>query len=561
MSDASPAVKQRSAAELRHDLRTALNHIMGYGAMLIEDAEERGDSDSLDALRQIQAHARGLVGIIQNALPPTKSTVTDAELVVLHDEIQMPLESIVRDVERLMQSSEESAATDLQIVRAAAERLMTMAAEASGQVLPRMAAPLEPAAHPPHKGMLLVVDDNAANRDLLTRRLEREGYGVVLAVNGREGLETVRKGGVELVLLDLMMPELDGYQVLEIMKGDPALRHLPVIMISALDEIQSVVRCIERGAEDFLPKPFDPVLLRARVGACLEKKRLRDAEQRKTEELTRALERLKRTQDQLIVQEKLASLGSLAAGIAHEIRNPLNFVTNFAEIAVSLTGEIRETLCESCVSEVAETLDSLSQCVSKVQHHGKRADGIVRAMLLLSRGDGAQKESTDINRLLAEAASLAYHGRRATDASFNCTLHYDYDLAVGELNVVPQQLSRVFLNIITNACYAVHEKSKTAGAGYAPAITIASRKCGGRVEIRVRDNGGGIPPQIAGKIFDPFFTTKPAGAGTGLGLSISHEIVVQGHQGELTVESAVGEYTEFIIVLPVSSEPIQRGEK
>jgi signal transduction histidine kinase len=356
-----------------------------------------------------------------------------------------------------------------------------------------------------------------------------------------------------------MMPELDGYQVLEIMKGDEALRHIPVIMISALDELQSVVRCIERGAEDFLPKPFDPVLLRARVGASLEKKRLRDAERQKTEELERTLERLRRTQDQLIVQEKLASLGSVAAGIAHEIKNPLNFVTNFATVAASLTEEIREDLGEEGVKKVEDALDSLDQCVGKIVEHGKRADGIVRAMLLLSRGQGAEKQATDINKLLAEAAALAYHGLRAQDTTFNCTLDTDYDPAAGALMVVPQQVSRVFLNIINNACYAVHQRSKSAGGGYSPVVTLRTRRIGDRVEVRIRDNGTGIPREIAAKIFDPFFTTKPAGSGTGLGLSISHEIIVQGHQGELAVDSEEGQYTEFLISLPVAGDANGKG--
>jgi signal transduction histidine kinase len=356
-----------------------------------------------------------------------------------------------------------------------------------------------------------------------------------------------------------MMPELDGYQVLEIMKSDPVLRYIPVIMISALDEIQSVVRCIERGAEDFLPKPFDPVLLRARVGASLEKKRLRDAERRQHEELERTLERLRRTQDQLIVQEKLASLGSVAAGIAHEIKNPLNFVTNFASVAASLTEEIREELGEEGIKKIEDLLADLDQCLGKVVEHGKRADDIVRAMLLLSRGHGAEKQATHINKLLAEAATLAYHGLRAQDTSFNCAMQTEYDPAAGELTVIPQQLSRVFLNIINNACYAVHQRSKAAEPGYSPTVTLATRHCGDHVEIRIRDNGTGIPRAVAARIFDPFFTTKPAGSGTGLGLSISHEIVVQGHQGELSVDSVEGEYTEFVIKLPVSVDGNPKG--
>jgi signal transduction histidine kinase len=352
------------------------------------------------------------------------------------------------------------------------------------------------------------------------------------------------------------MPGMDGYQVLEIMKSDEKLRDIPVIMISALDEIQSIVRCIERGAEDYLPKPFDPVLLRARVGASLEKARLRVAERQKTADLERTLTRLKQTQDQLIMHEKLASLGAVSAGIAHEIKNPLNFVTNFADIALGLTAELREELPPEAVENVEDLLTSLDQSVTKISEHGKRADSIVRSMLLLSRGGGTEantKQRSDINKLIAEAANLAYHGLRATDTSFNCAFENDYDPAAGELDVLPQQLSRVFLNIVNNACYAVHQKQKKVGGSYQPTLTLRTKRTPEWVEIRIRDNGTGMPKEVQAKIFDPFFTTKPAGSGTGLGLSISYDIIAQGHGGELSVDSAAGEYTEFLIKLPVNS--------
>jgi signal transduction histidine kinase len=564
MADPSAALKVRSVAELRHDLRTPLNHIIGYGEMLMEDAEERSDTASVEALRQIHSTAKELVGVIQGTLLPHKTEVTDAELKGLRDRLFEPLQGIIASATALLAAGDPGTAKDLETIRAAAERLQNMAGEAI-TAMPAEApeaetAPVaEPAAAAPvdwtaavAPGKLLVVDDNASNRDMLSRRLERQGYEVVVCGDGRQALERVRKPGIELVLLDIMMPEMDGYQVLEVMKSDPELRHIPVIMISALDEIQSVVRCIERGAEDYLPKPFDPVLLRARVGASLEKKRLRDLEQRKTEELERTLARLKQTQDQLVMHEKLASLGAVSAGIAHEIKNPLNFVTNFAEIAIGLTADLREELPPEAAAQVEDLLVSLDQSMAKIQEHGKRADGIVRSMLLLSRGQGGDRQRTDINKLLAESVNLAYHGLRATDTSFNCGFENDYDPAVGEIDVVPQQLSRVFLNIVNNACYAVHQQQKKSGADYRPTVTLRTRRSANWVEVRIRDNGSGIPREIAAKIFDPFFTTKPAGSGTGLGLSISYDIVAQGHKGALSVDSVVGEYTEFLIKLPVS---------
>jgi signal transduction histidine kinase len=554
MADDSVAVRVRPVAELRHDLRTPLNHIIGYGEMLMEDAEDRSDTASVEALRQIHATARMLVGVIQQTLPPHKTEVSEAELTALRDNLHDPLQGVIDSATALLAAGDGSTAKDLETIRAAAQRLMTMAGEAAAVAVAPEPAPVaaEPAPESAasEKGHLLVVDDNASNRDMLSRRLERQGYSVVTCADGKQALERVRKPGVELVLLDIMMPEMDGYQVLEIMKSDTGLRHIPVIMISALDEMASVVRCIERGAEDYLPKPFDPVLLRARVGACLEKKRLRDEEQRKTEELERTLVRLKQTQDQLIMHEKLASLGAVSAGIAHEIKNPLNFVTNFAEIALSLTAELREELPPDAVASVDDLLQSLDQSVTKISEHGKRADGIVRSMLLLSRGQSGDRQRSDIAKLVAEAANLAYHGLRATDSSFNCSFETDYDLSTGELDVVPQQLSRVFLNIVNNACYAVHQKKKQLGDAYQPILTLKTRRAGGKVEIRIRDNGTGMPKEVIAKIFDPFFTTKPAGSGTGLGLSISYDIIAQGHGGELSVDSMAGEYTEFLIKLP-----------
>jgi signal transduction histidine kinase len=555
MSGQPRGSQEQAIAELRHDLRTPLNHIIGYGEMLIEDAEERADAGVLDALRRIHATAKDLVGLIQNTLSPAHNEVTAGELATLRNDLQEPLQHIIGTAGKLKQTARPEMAGDLETIRSAAERLLGLSVQVAEPHPQTEAAQqgskaqtVESGAQP--RGRLLVVDDNALNRDLLTRRLEREGYAVVQATDGKQALETIRNGGVELVLLDIMMPEMDGYQVLEAMKGDTGLRDIPVLMISALDEIRSVVRCIEMGAEDYLPKPFDPVLLRARVGACLEKKRLLDEDRRKTEELERTLQRLRETQDQLIIHERLASLGAVSAGIAHEIKNPLNFVTNFSEVAMELTGEIRKELQEEEVARIADLLDGLDQSVSKIREHGNRADGIVRAMLLHSRGQSSERQKTDINALLSSDANLAYHGLRAQDSTFNCTLRNDFDPSLEQVSVIPEHLGRVFLNLINNACYAVHQKSKISDSSYAPTVSLSTRNLAGHVEIRIRDNGNGIPKEVVSKIFDPFFTTKPAGVGTGLGLSISYDIVSHEHQGELKVETMEGEFAEFIIKLP-----------
>jgi signal transduction histidine kinase/ligand-binding sensor domain-containing protein len=278
-----------------------------------------------------------------------------------------------------------------------------------------------------------------------------------------------------------------------------------------------------------------------------------------------------RTQQQLIVQEQLASLGQLTAGIAHEIKNPLNFVNNFAKLSEELLQELHEGFeeqKENFPSEAKENLQELlamlKQNVVKINEHGKRADSIVKGMLLHSRGESAERRPADLNAILDEYVMLAYHGMRGTDTSFNVTLVKNYDPAIGRVEVYPQDLSRVFLNLVNNACYATHEKAKEEGREekgapfadlpspftYTPTLTIITKNLGEKVEIRIRDNGNGIPQAIREKIFKPFFTTKPAGQGTGLGLSISYDIIVHEHKGELEVETEEGKFTEFVVRLP-----------
>ncbi|MDF0554423.1 ATP-binding protein [Kamptonema sp. UHCC 0994] len=275
------------------------------------------------------------------------------------------------------------------------------------------------------------------------------------------------------------------------------------------------------------------------------------------EERQRIEENLRAMQNQIIVQEKLASLGSLTAGIAHEIRNPLNFVNNFSEVSAELTEELFEELgnqaerLEPETNEyIAELLTDIKENLKKINQHGQRADKIVGNMLLHSRGQSGHWEPTDINSLLTEYINLAYHGMRAKETAFKITIETDYDNNIGKLDVVPQDIARVFLNIISNACYAVHKKKQEIGEGFSPILDVKTRNLDGMIEIRIRDNGPGITPEVLDKIFNPFFTTKPAGEGTGLGLSISQDVVVQQHRGELKIETEIGNYTEFIITLP-----------
>jgi histidine kinase len=277
----------------------------------------------------------------------------------------------------------------------------------------------------------------------------------------------------------------------------------------------------------------------------------------KNAELERTLTQLQQTQQQLIVQEKLASLGALTAGIAHEIKNPLNFVTNFAALSAELADELRtlladeqDKLSDSARTQVADLLDTLLQNVQKIAAHGKRADSIVRGMLQHARGSAAAPEPIDVNAFLAEYVTLAQHGMRAQTPPLTVTLETDYDPAVGSILAVPQDLSRVVLNLLTNAAYATNQKRLQIGDSFVPTVWIGTKNLGERIEIRIRDNGTGIPPAVRDKLFTPFVTTKPPGAGTGLGLSISHDIIVQQHHGEIHFASEEGSHTEFIIVLP-----------
>ena len=267
--------------------------------------------------------------------------------------------------------------------------------------------------------------------------------------------------------------------------------------------------------------------------------------------LQKSLEELKATQQQLIQSEKMASLGELTAGIAHEIQNPLNFVNNFSEVSTELIDEMAEELKKGNTTDALAIAAEIKMSLEKINLHGKRADGIVKSMLQHSRTSTGRKEPTDINALADEYLRLAYHGMRAKEKSFNAAIKTDFDESIGLVKIISQDIGRVVLNLITNAFYAVNEKKKSNPNGYEPTVTVTTKKTGGKVEIIVKDNGTGIPQKALEKIFQPFFTTKPTGQGTGLGLSLSYDIVTKSHGGEIKVETRDGEYTCFSIILPV----------
>ena len=301
---------------------------------------------------------------------------------------------------------------------------------------------------------------------------------------------------------------------------------------------------------------------------AIENVRLFESVEARTRELTKSLEGLRTAQDRLIQTEKLASLGQLTAGIAHEIKNPLNFVNNFSAVSVELIDELREALAgahldSKQLAAINEIADMLQGNLDKVVQHGKRADAIVKNMLLHSRQGSGEHRPVDMNALVEESLNLAYHGARAEKQGFNITLERSFDPAAGEVDLFPQEITRVLLNLISNGFYAATKrKAEANGGNYEPTLAATTKNLGDSVEIRIRDNGTGIPPEVREKLFNPFFTTKPAGEGTGLGLSISHDIIVKQHGGSIEVDTQPGEFTEFRIVLPrAGASLVKSGER
>jgi two-component system NtrC family sensor kinase len=289
---------------------------------------------------------------------------------------------------------------------------------------------------------------------------------------------------------------------------------------------------------------------------AIENVRLFESVEARTRELAASLEELRTTQDRLVQTQKLALLGQLTAGIAHEIKNPLNFVNNFSGISAELIGELQDTLKgmplgDKARTEINELTDTLKSNFDKVVHHGRRADAIVKNMLQHSREGSGEHRVIDINALVEESLNLAWHGARAETQGFEIKLRQSFDPSAGEADIFPQDIRRALLNMISNGFYAANRRrAETNGSDYEPTLTASTKNLGDRVEIRIRDNGTGMPPDVKEKMFNPFFTTKPTGEGTGLGLSISHDIIVKQHAGSIEVDTQPGEFTEITVILP-----------
>ena len=366
--------------------------------------------------------------------------------------------------------------------------------------------------------------------------------------------EPIRRGEIGQIL-DMHDPSVapEGKKLAE-RRGFRSLMVVPLLSEQKVIGVISVTRAIPGKFPDHHVQLLRTFADQA-VIAISNVELFREVQQRTTD-LSRSLDDLRTAQDRLIQTEKLASLGQLTAGIAHEIKNPLNFVNNFSALSAELTGELNDLLKDAALTdkmrtEVGELTRLLQDNLEKVVQHGKRADFIVKNMLLHSREGSGEQRTADINALVDESLNLAYHGARAEKSGFNITLQREFDANAGSVELFPQEITRALLNLISNGFYAATKRQKeNGGTDFEPVLLAATKNLGGTVEIRIRDNGTGIPPEVKEKMFNPFFTTKPAGEGTGLGLSMTHDIIVKQHGGRIDVATTPGQFTEFTIVLP-----------
>ncbi|OQY59683.1 MAG: hypothetical protein B6245_05255 [Desulfobacteraceae bacterium 4572_88] len=420
------------------------------------------------------------------------------------------------------------------------------------------------------KPVILCVDDEivilTSLRDQLIYHLGND-YTIEIAESGEEALEALGEfleEGIEvpLIITDQIMPGMKGDEML--IKIHSRYPHALKIFLTGQADANAVGNAVNRAnLYRYISKPWDEADLRLTVTKALysysQEKQLSEQNELLEKLYAQARQEIaeRKTRDQLIIQEKMASLGMLTAGIAHEIKNPLNFINSFAALSVDLVRELDEitasqktNISPDAYAKASQIMNDLKFNATSIHDEGKRADSIIRSMLLHSHGTTGHIRETDMNDLLGEAVNLAYYSMRSKDAYFDINIDTDYDPSTEMMKIVPQDISRVFVNLINNAYYAMREKKEKIGPGYTPTMDVITENLRDSMKIRIRDNGVGISRKILPIIFDPFVTTKTEGERTGLGLSISYDIIVRGHQGTIEVDTKEGEYAEFIISLP-----------
>ena len=390
-------------------------------------------------------------------------------------------------------------------------------------------------------GNLLIVDDTLENLRLLTEMLREQGYNVRAAPDAAMARTAIRNYPPELILLDVNMPGMDGYELAEYLRSDPATVDIPILFISAFHETVNKVRAFAAGGVDYITKPFELEEVHARVRTHLELTRQKIA-------LQESLQRITEMQEQLVLKEKMASYGFMVAGLGHEIKNPLNFVINFTEISRSQVDDLREALQRKDTDEQNEIAATMAENLGRILEHGRRIEGILNGMFSV-KNSSEKKIKSDLNRLLEDAVEHASQEMSVQDGAPDVHIIRKLDPNLQPIQAKPITIGRVFVNILNNAIYAAREHKRTKNNDLQPEVSVESKRDGDFAEIRIRDNGIGIVPENLHRIFTPFFTTK-AGDGQGLGLAICFEIIVEQHGGTIEARSEPGVYTEFLIRLP-----------
>ncbi|MDY7022161.1 MAG: response regulator [Cyanobacteriota bacterium] len=407
---------------------------------------------------------------------------------------------------------------------------------------------------------ILIVDDTPVNLKVLSRILTDNGIEVAVAINGKMALQQVEYEPPELILLDILMPGMDGFETCKKLKLNPATYDIPVIFTTALSETADKVKGFSLGAVDYITKPFQEEEVLARVQVHLQLRTLSKMIEERNRELEEVIKQLQTTQQRLIIQEKLATIGTLIAGVSHELRNPLNFINNYAESSAEMSDDILDELNTQAENIEPESLKYIQEILSElrensviIQQNGQRAENVIQSMLLQARTDSSNREITDINQLTDQALQLAWKSFRGNNNNFSVSIKTEYDQTIQPFLIIPGNVLRALINIIDNACYTLQQKyeyKKQIGEKFKPQLKITTRNQSNAVEVRIWDNGLGISEEIREKIFQPFLTTKSVGQGTGLGLALTQDIITGQHGGTLEVNTEVGVYTEFIIILP-----------